>query len=229
METEKDSEKWYVGHRKRVKERFWEGKASKNELIEILLTCVIPRIDVKPLVYGLLKKFGDIHGIISASWEDLRGFRGMTENAMTAIKAAYEITLSEYNRRLSDSPILNDDKRLYDYCGLLLMSKKQEEFHVLLLDKNCRLLQDYVHASGLAEKVNVSPQKIVQRAIEAHAKFVILAHNHPDSNDSFSIQDVKLTTEIKNMLDAVRVEVLDHILICGLGAMYSAKAMFLLK
>jgi DNA repair protein RadC len=212
-----------------VKEKSWNDKESKAELVELLLIYGIPRKDVKPLAYDLLKKFGDILGVVSAPKEALCAVPKMTKDAAILLKLVNKITLLRYERRLSDSPILNDDKRLYDYCGLLLMSKKQEEFHALFLDKNQRLLQDYVHAAGLAEKVDVSPQAIVRRAIEAHAKFAILAHNHPDSNDCFSQQDADVTTKIKSMLGPVGVELLDHILICGLGDMYSAKALHLLQ
>ena len=50
-----------AGHRKRIKERFLktDGQNLEDyELLELLLTYAIPRIDVKPLAKTLLIKFG---------------------------------------------------------------------------------------------------------------------------------------------------------------------------
>ena len=57
------------GHRQRLRDRFIRGGAEAlpdYELLELVIFRAISRQDVKPLVYRLLKQFGDFNGVISA-------------------------------------------------------------------------------------------------------------------------------------------------------------------
>ena len=65
----------YVGHRKRLRERFlksgFTGMAD-HEVIELLLTLAIPRKDVKEPAKALLARFGNLKGIFDAPLEELQ-------------------------------------------------------------------------------------------------------------------------------------------------------------
>ena len=68
-------EKTYLGHRKRVREKFLTslGKELHDyELLEILLFAAIARHDTKPLAKKLITKFGDISAVINADLDLLR-------------------------------------------------------------------------------------------------------------------------------------------------------------
>lgn len=68
MSGESDSYS-HDGHRKRLRERFVRGgmsALSDYEVIELLLTMCIPRIDVKPIAKDLIKAYGNLRGILDA-------------------------------------------------------------------------------------------------------------------------------------------------------------------
>ncbi len=64
----------YVGHRKRLRERFLKsgaGSLADYELLELLLFMARPRADVKPLAKALMTRFGSFAEVISADTERL--------------------------------------------------------------------------------------------------------------------------------------------------------------
>lgn len=81
-----------AGHRQRLRQRFLTSKLSPLELLELLLTYAIPRRDVAPLARQLFEQFGDLAGVLSASYDDLTAAPGIGEQAATLVKVVYCFT-----------------------------------------------------------------------------------------------------------------------------------------
>jgi DNA repair protein RadC len=124
--------------------------------------------------------------------------------------------------------VFHDYKKITEYCRLLLCGKKVEEFHVLYLDSDYRLLSDDLHSSGTVDWAAVYPREILKRALEVNASSVIMLHNHPVSKTSFSIADIEITSDVRNILKNVDIDLFNHLLVSG-NIVYSAKNMFLIK
>ena len=77
------------GHRQRLRDRFIRGGAEAlpdYELLELVIFRAISRQDVKPLVYRLLKQFGDFNGVISAPRDVLLLQKGVTDWVVQELK-----------------------------------------------------------------------------------------------------------------------------------------------
>ncbi|MDR1361497.1 MAG: DNA repair protein RadC [Rickettsiales bacterium] len=223
-----DKNSYAAGHRARLREKFMQHKLMDYEVLELLLIYAIPRIDVKPLAKKLLAKFGGVHRIITADIDELEKVPGIGRNTAIFIKAIYEIMLLDYKNYLDATPVFRDYDRLIDYCKLQLLGKQVEEFHILYLDDDYRLLSDDIHSIGTIDWAAVYPREILKRALDISARSVILLHNHPSGSSSFSSDDLEITEEIKSKLSAADIGVFDHLLVSG-DIVYSAKNMFLLK
>ena len=197
-----NDKKYFFGHRERLREKFLEGKLANYELLELLLSYAILRIDVKPIVKRLLAKFGTVHKVLAASVSDLTEI--VSRKTAIFIKAVYEMIILDYREDLKEQSILNDSKKLDNYCRMLLMDKKTEEFHILYLDDEYRLIKEEQHAIGTHDNV----------AITNGCQF-------------FSEEDIRLTNEIKKIFHAVDIIVLDHFLVAD-NCVFSAKDMMLI-
>jgi len=67
------------GHRERLRQRF--KKSGRNamadyELLELLLTYVIPRIDTKPIAKALLHRFGSLLDVLQQPYDHLAQVKG---------------------------------------------------------------------------------------------------------------------------------------------------------
>jgi len=76
-----------TGHRQRLRERFLAGSPeefSDEMLLELLLTFVIGRMDVRPLAQELVQIFGNLDHILSASSDELYKVKGLGQCNPTA-------------------------------------------------------------------------------------------------------------------------------------------------
>ena len=69
------------------------------------------------------------------------------------------------------------------------------------------LFRGSVHGSA------VHPREVVKEALKENAAAVILAHNHPSGHVSPSPDDLRLTEELKGVLQRIDVRVIDHIIV----------------
>lgn len=213
------------GHRKRLRDKFSESPyITDAELLELLLTYAIPRIDVKPIVRALINKFGSYGKIIAAPKQELLRIPGIGQNAAIFIKALHAGTLRNYVSNMKDCPVFHKYEILENYCKMTLADKNIEEFHVIYLDKNNQLIQDDAHSIGTVDHAVAYPREILKRALELNACHVILLHNHPSGSPIFSSDDIRITKAVQTILENVEINLHDHLLVAN-GQVFSAKAM----
>ena len=216
------------GHRARLREKFLAGQLAEYELLELLLTYSIPRCDVKMLSRQLFKKYGSIHKLMSDSVESLAQNKGIKENTITLLKLIHKITELEYKSELDSAPIFYNYAKLENYCKLVVGGKGIEEFHVLYLDSQYKLIEDSLHSSGTIDWAAVYVREIVKKALDLNARYIVLLHNHPTPYVSFSSQDIEMTMEIESALEKLNIGLYDHLLVSG-DVVYSARNMHLLN
>jgi hypothetical protein len=83
------ADKGKTGHRQRLRDRFLAGDAescSDEVLLELLLSFAIGRKDVKPLAEKLIRVFGSLSQVLSASKDDLRKVKGIGQSSIALFK-----------------------------------------------------------------------------------------------------------------------------------------------
>lgn len=68
------------------------------------------------------------------------------------------------------------------------------------------------------------PREIFKTAILSNAANIILCHNHPSGDPSFSKEAILLSKRVKECGDILGVQVLDHIVITNTNKFLSMKA-----
>lgn len=89
----------------------------------------------------------------------------------------------------------------------------QEEFKLLLLDRDNKILGLYNLSKGGISGTVVDIRLIMVVALKSKASAIILAHNHPSGNMKPSIQDRELTKKIREACKFLDIELLDHIIL----------------
>lgn len=211
-----------AGHRERLRQNFLDGNLAKYEILELLLSYAIPRRDVRPLARMLFKKFGGMFPILSASIDDLCKIPGMGRNTAIFIKTIQQVMLEGYRSQARESNIFQTREHFENYCKLMLGGKSIEEMHVLYLDVDHRLIEDQLHSIGSNNDAAVYSTEIVKRAMILNARFVVLIHNHPRAQTSFSKEDNAVTQDVMQKLKIVGIELYDHFVVSG-GILYSMR------
>jgi DNA repair protein RadC len=69
------------------------------------------------------------------------------------------------------------------------------------------------NVQGTLTRTHVYPREIVRKALDHNAAAMICAHNHPSGSAHPSKMDITLTHELKRVLAAIEVSLLDHLIV----------------
>ena len=100
-----------------------------------------------------------------------------------------------------------------DYCKALLAFRPRECFYAICLDSRRKIIHTSKISEGTVNDAAVSPRLVVEKALRYKATGILLCHNHPSGNVKPSYEDIILTNQLKNMLEPLGVQVVDHIII----------------
>lgn len=216
----------YFGHRERIREKFAAAGLDSfldHEILELLLTYAVPRRDTKPLAWALLKKFGTLAAVFDADENQLTQVDGIGTGAarfLRLIRAVFKkYSLDEVKETVS----IRTPQQVLEYCKASLAGKKEECLEIIYLSVRNTVMSTQVVASGLIDRVAVSPRKIVECALTAKASAIILVHNHPSGDATPSQEDISLTQDVIQAAALFGILVHDHIIV-GKGSHYSLKA-----
>ena len=207
----------YLGHRKRLRERYIKNgyeALQDYEIIELLLTFVKQRVDTKPLAKQLIKKYGTIEEILKADIKDLKETEGVGDITAVFLNFIGDIAACSFKDKAEKEKIsFRNKNQLISYLRNDIGFSKNEEFKVLFLNSVNEIIETEILFTGTIDKSAVYPRKILERALYHNARSIVFVHNHPSGNVSPSEKDIELTEEMKKFFKIVDINVLDHIII----------------
>ena len=89
-------------------------------------------------------------------------------------------------------------------------NEKQEKFKVICIDSGFHIKSVTDISAGGARFTPVDFRELTKAVLNSGTDIVILAHNHPDSPNTPSQEDVTLTREVMRYMRCLGVTVLDH-------------------
>ncbi len=208
----------YLGHRKRLRERFLKTGIkgmSEHEVVELLLTLAIPRKDVKERAKGLLQQFENLKGILDAPREELHKVKGIGSVTPVALKIIKSVATLYLQQDAETRDVLTDPLQISTFWRMRIGGLTNEVFQIGYLDSAYRLLRDGVETleKGTVDRANVYPRKVVEAALRRRAAAIVLAHNHPNGNVEPSEQDKLLTRALVLAAEAVQLKIVDHLIV----------------
>jgi len=214
-----DSERpHYLGHRQRLRERFVKGGIAglaDYEVVELILTLVIPQRDVKETAKALIARFGNLRGILDAAPEELTQVKGISEIAAVALRIIREVASLYLQQSAEQQDSLANPEALAQYWRMKIGSLPNEVFHAGYLDSGYRLLRDGVETleEGTVDRAAVYPRRVIEAALRRGAAALVFAHNHPNGDVTPSEQDKVLTRALVLAATTVQIKVLDHLIV----------------
>jgi DNA repair protein RadC len=207
----------YLGHRKRLRERFRKGGRGAlrdDEILELLLGYAIPRRDTKPIAKGLLNRFRSIKGVFDEPLEELEGAEGISEYASTLLRLVKEcMSRSLMPGDAEEAEALDNPGAVLRYLQAEIGGEKAEHFMLLCLNPAGRLIHTEHLSKGTVDMAHVYPREVFKTALTKGASALILIHNHPSGSITPSSHDVSLTRALTELGQGLGVAVHDHIIV----------------
>lgn len=204
------------GHRGRMRESFIKNEMENlpdHNLLELFISGVIKRKDVKQISYDLLNEFGTLENIFNAPVDELMKINGVGE--VLAVELSLVSTLNKRIEKSKNNNVksLSSISEAVKYCKNFLSSETVEKVLMITLDDRGKLLGSHIISSGTVNESFISKRDAVKLALKDNATNVIISHNHPNSNSSPSAADINMTISFKKLFRDVGIQLLDHIIV----------------
>jgi DNA repair protein RadC len=208
------------GHRERLRQRLLADPDGllDHELVEYLLALAIPRRDTKPLAKELLKEFGGIAGLLTASPDAIaavkvKSVKEVKETQIAVIKVVQAAALRMLRAEVEAKPVLANWQALLDYLRADMAHGGIERVRVLHLNTRNMLIRDEELSEGTIDEAPVYVREVIRRAMDLKSAAIILVHDHPSGDPAPSRADIDLTRAVIEAGKPLKIAVHDHIII----------------
>lgn len=125
-------------------------------------------------------------------------------------------------KRIKSTPVQGLDASLACYMRLRFAGLTNEQGHVLYLDINRKLICAETEFFGSQSRVDWDMRKVVGRAINVGAEFLVFAHNHPGGNEAPSETDIQHMIGSERVLKLFNITLIDSLVVTS-GSVTSIK------
>ena len=151
-------------------------------------------------------------------------FAGLGAEALSEAEreSVVELALKVMAREVADGPVMTGDTAAARYLQLKVGRREREVFGCMYLTTGNRLIRNEELFKGSIDRAAVYPRVLLQKALACNAASALLWHNHPSGCAEPSACDVSLTERVKDLLDEIDVQLLDHIVVSRTGTVSMA-------
>jgi len=214
--------KWAKEDRPREKMAKLGTEALSNaELLAILIGKGSQKEDAVSLMKRILTDCkNNLNTLGKKTIRDLCTYNGIGEAKAITILAACELGKRRQQESPEERPKLNSATKIYNEMHPQMQDLDVEEFWILLLNQNHRLIKKVRISHGGITETAVDIRIIIREAVLANATILAVCHNHPSGNLTPSHADNELTKDIKRACELMRIHFMDHVIITD-GQYYS--------
>jgi DNA repair protein RadC len=137
-----------------------------------------------------------------------------------AVKAARVAAALELARRAAaedegGAGVIRSPLDVQRRCGPALRDLAVEEFRLLALDTQHRVVRELLITRGLLDSSLVHPREVFRAAIAEAAAGIVVVHNHPSGNPAPSADDRAVTRQLVEAGRLLDIPVYDHVIVGG--------------
>ena len=207
----------HEGHRQRIRQKLETGTLLDHELLEILLFPSIPRRNTNDIAHRLLRTFGSVQEVFSASQEELMKVKGVGESTAANLRCI-GIVYRKYF-----VPKKEGYEGRYDPANFLAYVNEQycfidcEVFDVYCIGKGSEIVKRkrFTDDDGMTAKISAS--SLSKLLTQEKPSGIILVHNHPNGVANPSQTDNETTSLCQVVCNMHGVIFCDHLIYSKYG------------
>lgn len=195
-------------------QRLGAESLTDGELLAILIGSGTQQYSAVDIANHVLDKFNrNLNTLGKARFDEILDTEGVGTQTACKILAAVELG----RRRQTATPELHPDMstatRIYNYMLPKMQDLATEEFHILLMNQNYRLVKSVKISQGGITETSADIRVMMREAVLCNATILAACHNHPSGSLSPSRADDELTKAIKEACRLMRLHFLDHFIV----------------
>lgn len=194
---------------------------SDAELLAILVGSGSTKEDAVTLMKRILADCNNnLNTLGKMTIRQLCQYNGVGEAKSITILAACELGKRRQMESAEERPDLGTATLIYNHMHPVMQDLDVEEFWLLLMNQNYRLIKKLRISHGGITEVSVDIRIIMREAVLANATILAVCHNHPSGTLRPSTHDDALTESLKKACNIMRIHFLDHVILVD-GNYYS--------
>ena len=215
MNSKLNINEWAEEDRPREKlMRLGPAALSDAELLAILIGSGSTKEDAVSLMKRIL---ADCHNNLNTlgkmTIRELCAYKGVGEAKAITILAACELGKRRQAEKPEERPDVGTATRIYNQMHPLMQDLDVEEFWLLLMNQNHRLIKQMRISHGGITEVSVDIRIIMREAVLSNATMLAVCHNHPSGSLRPSKMDDELTANLNKACQVMRIKLLDHVIV----------------
>ena len=214
-----------VSNKAALLEKLYDESAdplTREEVMELALSYVIPRGDNSALAKRLLENFGSFSDVLTTDWLILKEVEGLTERSAKALSLLFEVFEYYVETGLDKRYVFEGEESVSDFFEELLRFKQVEMTYIIGLDSKGRIKSKHKLATGGMKSVGVSTHDVARFVTSTKPAVCYMCHNHPNGSAVASETDRKGNQLIHSLCSKLKVDLVDHIIV-GVDGVYSMK------
>lgn len=215
-QSETPTKNIHEGHRRRLRERYARSGMddfADHEVLELLLTYAIPRIDVNEQAHALIERFGSVANVLDALPEELCEVDRIGPEATRFLTMLPCVFRRYAMGKVAPMKSMDTLPKIGEYLMALFTGVTFERVYLLLLNNSMGLIECIHLSDGSINSAEVNVRRIVELALLKHASGVVLAHNHPRGLAIPSGNDYGITQDVEGALETLGIPLLEHIIV----------------
>ena len=215
MNNKLNINQWAEDDRPREKmERLGPQALSDAELLAILVGSGSSKEDAVTLMKRILSDCNNnLNTLGKMTIQQLCEYNGVGPAKAITILAACELGKRRQMDRPEERPDLGTATKIYNHMHPVLQDCDVEEFWLLLMNQNQRLIKKLRISHGGITETAVDIRIIMREAVLANATIIAVCHNHPSGNLRPSQYDNDLTSQLQRACQLMRIHFMDHVIL----------------
>lgn len=205
----------HKGHRERLRGLAEKGiqNLPEHQVLELLLSYVIPQKDTNPLAHSLINRFGSLAGVFEATPTKLKQVNGIGDVAASFIHLCSQLPQVYKDSKIKDKVVLSSPRQAIEYFNNIISIGPVEKFYIAYLNSKCEIIKTENFTNGNISKISVDLKSLTYSILEQNASGVIICHTHPTGLAKPSKEDLVFTKQLTLAIHTMGIKMLDHIIL----------------
>lgn len=206
----------HSGHRGRLRKAFLESTRPlcEHELLELLLFCVLPRVNTNELAHLLIRRFGSLAAVLEAPADQIAEVKGISTASAQFLRFFGDMR-RDYMESVRGSSDVSGSREIKEWIRGCLEEGTGELCVIVTADSSLRPLSRITFSESRAIGSPEGLRRIAERVFRDGCERIIIGISHTGGQILPEADDFRLAAEVSGALAPMGIRLADCIIFCG--------------
>lgn len=204
MEEERPREKAF---------KYGVATLTNKELLALFIRSGVKGKSALDIAEAILNEVVTLHDLQAINHAKLLKIKGLTKLKLLELECVCEFARRMTKAKFEQNLAIESATILGEWLNNEIGFKNQEHFMVVFLDVKNRMITHRIIFIGTISTSIVHPREVFKEAMKYCASKIIIAHNNPSGDTTYSYADKEITKRLIEAGKICGIPVLDHVIV----------------